>query len=69
MLLDSGEEARTTIGLSDYAIVIVTPDLAAVSDARKSVQTYKKPQQKVLGVIINRTHPTDELSQKKLKRS
>ena len=62
-----GEEAQTTIGLSDYAIVIVTPDLAAVSDARKSVKLIKNLNKKVLGVIINRTHPTDELSQEEVE--
>lgn len=66
IILDSapglGEEAQTTISLVDFAIVVVTPDLAAVSDARKSVHLIRQMQKKVLGVVINKSHPTDELS-------
>jgi septum site-determining protein MinD len=66
VILDSapglGEEAQTTIALCDYAIVVVTPDLAAVSDARKTVKLIKQLNRKILGVVLNRAHAGDELS-------
>ena len=66
VLLDSapglGEEAQTTISLANFSIIVVTPDLAAVSDARKTVKLIKELNKKVLGVVLNRTHVGDELS-------
>lgn len=47
-------EAKTVIEAVDAVIAITTPDLAAVSDTRKTIKMAQEQNKPVLGVIINR---------------
>lgn len=67
VVLDSapglGEEAQTTISIADGVIIVVTPDLAAVSDARKTIKLTQQLNRKILGVVVNKSHEHDELTE------
>ncbi len=47
-------EAKTVIDAVDAVIAITTPDVAAVSDARKTIKMVQEQNKPILGVIINR---------------
>ncbi|PIN77174.1 hypothetical protein COV16_07105 [Candidatus Woesearchaeota archaeon CG10_big_fil_rev_8_21_14_0_10_34_8] len=56
-------EAQTLINAVDYIIAITTPDVAAVSDTRKTIKMAHEQNKKVLGVIVNKVRGEDhELS-------
>jgi len=47
-------EAYAVIQAVDYIITITTPDLAAVSDTRKTIKMVHEAKKEILGVIVNR---------------
>ena len=48
------QEALTVIQAVDFVILMTTPDLAAISDARKTIKMAREQHKKVLGIIVNR---------------
>ncbi len=48
------QEAQAVMRAVDYVIAITTPDLAAVSDARKTIKMAQEHDKMVLGIIVNR---------------
>ncbi len=48
------QEAMTLIQAVDYVIPVTTPDLAAISDARKTIKMALEQNKTVLGIIVNR---------------
>ena len=53
-------ESQTIIDAVDFVVPITTPDLAAISDARKTVRMAQEKQKKVLGVIVNRVRGEEQ---------
>jgi septum site-determining protein MinD len=47
-------EAQVVIDAADFILAITTPDLAAVSDTRKTIKMAAEHNKKVIGVIVNR---------------
>lgn len=47
-------EAQTIIDAVDFVLPITTPDLAAMSDARKTIKMARELNKQVLGIIVNR---------------
>jgi len=47
-------EAQTIIDAVDFVLPITTPDLAAMSDARKTINMARELNKHVLGIIVNR---------------
>lgn len=48
------QEAVTVIHAVDFVVLVTTPDIAAVSDARKTAKMAREQHKPVLGVIVNR---------------
>ncbi len=47
-------EAQTIINAVDFVLPITTPDLAAISDARKTIKMARELNKIIFGVIVNR---------------
>ena len=47
-------ESQTIIDAVDFVVPITTPDLAAISDARKTIKMAKENNKEVIGIIVNR---------------
>jgi septum site-determining protein MinD len=54
-----GIEAINAIKSGDEIIIITTPDLAAVTDALKTVKICKSNDKKIMGVVVNRAREDD----------
>ena len=52
-------EAQTIIDAVDFVLPITTPDLAAMSDARKTIKMARELNKHVLGIIVNRVRGED----------
>lgn len=48
------QESMTVIQAVDYVIPVTTPDLAAITDARKTTKMAYEQNKKVFGIIVNR---------------
>ncbi len=58
-----GKEVLASMAAIDDAIVITTPDIAAVTDAMKTIEILKKLKKIVLGLVVNRyNHQKYELT-------
>lgn len=53
-------ESNTIIDSVDYVLPITTPDLAAISDARKTIMMAKENHKEVLGIIVNRVRGEEQ---------
>jgi septum site-determining protein MinD len=49
-----GEEAKATINASDEIIIVTNPEIAAVTDALKTIKLAEEMNKPVIGVIITR---------------
>lgn len=49
-----GKEAISALDASDKALIITNPEMAAVTDALKTVQVVKKMRKQILGVVLTR---------------
>jgi len=61
VILDSaaglGREALSALEIADDVIVVTNPELAAVTDALKTIKLAEEFDKNVLGVILTRTNP------------
>jgi septum site-determining protein MinD len=57
-----GKEAQMAIDAGDEMIIVTNPEMPAVVDALKTIQLAKGKNSDVLGVVLNKTTGTDELS-------
>ncbi len=59
-------EAQTIIDAVDYVLPITTPDLAAMSDCRKTIKMARELNKEIFGIIVNRvrgeSHEVDVLN-------
>lgn len=53
-------ESQTIISAVDYVLPITTPDLAAISDARKTIKMAKESRREVIGIIVNRVRGEEQ---------
>jgi len=49
-----GKEAMSALDASDKALIITNPEVAAVTDALKTIQFAKKMRKQILGVVLTR---------------
>ena len=49
-----GKEAMSALDASDKALIITNPEVAAVTDALKTIQVVKKMRKQILGVVLTR---------------
>ncbi len=54
-----GQDARTVIRVSDYVLIITTPDLVSVTGSLKLVRLAEELEKKVFGVVVNRQKGED----------
>ncbi len=53
-------ESQTIIDAVDYVLPITTPDLAAISDARKTIKMAKENNKHIIGIIVNRVRGEEQ---------
>ena len=49
-----GKEAMSALDASDKALIVTNPEMAAVTDALKTVQVARKMRKQILGVVLTR---------------
>ena len=52
-------EAQTIIDAADFVLPITTPDLAAMSDCRKTIKMAREFNKTIFGIIVNRVRGED----------
>jgi septum site-determining protein MinD len=50
-----GKEAASALDASDSVLIVTNPELAAVTDALKTVEVVKKMRKQILGVVLTRS--------------